>query len=39
MVYFFIENYNIDNKVYDFILGCSENSEIIYYFNQDLHQK
>ena len=37
---FFIENYNIDNdQVYDFILGCSENSEIIYYFNQDLHQK
>ena len=37
---FFIENYNIDNEqVYDFILGCSENSEIIYYFNQDLHQK
>ena len=37
---FFIENYNIgDNQVYDFILGCSENSDIIYYFNQDLHQK
>ena len=37
---FFIENYNIDNdQVYDFILGCSENSEIIYYFNKDLHQK
>ena len=37
---FFIENFNIDNdQVYDFILGCSENSEIIYYFNQDLHQK
>ena len=37
---FFIENFNIDDdQVYDFILGCSENSEIIYYFNQDLHQK
>ena len=37
---FFIENYNIgDNQVYDFILGCSENSDIIHYFNQDLHQK
>ena len=37
---FFIENYNIDhNQVYDFVLGCSENSKIIYYFNQDLHQK
>ena len=37
---FFIENYNIgDNQVYDFVLGCSENSEIIHYFNQDLHQK
>ena len=37
---FFIENYNIgDNQVYDFVLGCSENSEIIHYFNQNLHQK
>ncbi len=37
---FFVENYNIgDNQVYDFILGCSENSDIILYFNQDLHQK
>ena len=37
---FFIENFNIDDdQVYDFILGCSENSEIIHYFNQDLHQK
>ena len=37
---FFIENYNIGyNQVYDFIMGCTENSEIIHYFNQDLHQK
>ena len=37
---FFIENYNIaDNQVYDFVMGCTENSEIIHYFNQDLHQK
>ena len=39
-LFFFVENYNIeDNQVYDFVLGCSENSEIIYYFNQNLHQK
>ena len=39
-LFFFIEKYNIDdNKVYDFVLGCSENSQIIHYFNQDLHQK
>ena len=37
---FFIENYNIDhNQVYDFVLGCSENSKIIHYFSQDLHQQ
>ena len=37
---FFVENFNIDDdQVYDFILGCSENSDIIQYFNQDLHQK
>ena len=39
-LFFFIENYNIDdNNVYDFVLGCSENSQIIHYFNQDLHQQ
>lgn len=38
-VYFFIENYNLDiDQVYDFVLGCAENSDIAYHFKINAHQ-
>lgn len=37
-VYFFTENYGIDqDQIYDFVLGCSQNSQLITYFNKGMH--
>ena len=39
-LYFFAENYNLEpEQVYDFILGCNENTTLILLFNQNRHQE
>lgn len=37
-VYFFTENYGIDqDQIYDFVLGCAQNSSLIAYYNKGMH--
>ncbi|MEL0225432.1 MAG: hypothetical protein VW912_01990 [Flavobacteriaceae bacterium] len=39
-VYFFEENYALkQEEVYDFVLGCSENSQLIDYYKKDMHEQ
>lgn len=39
-VYFFEENYALEQEeVYDFVLGCSENSQLIDYYKKDMHEQ
>lgn len=39
-VYFFEENYALEQEeVYDFVLGCSENSQLIDYYKKDMHKQ
>jgi len=39
-LYFFSENYNLEpEQVYDFVLGCSENTTLLQLFNQSRHQE
>ena len=39
-VYFFEENYALEQEeVYDFVLGCSENSQLIDYYKKDMHER
>ncbi len=39
-LYFFKENYSLgEDQVYDFVLGCSENTALIKLFNQSQHNK
>ena len=39
-VYFFEEKYTLEQEeVYDFVLGCSENSQLIDYFMKDMHEQ
>lgn len=39
-IYFFKENYNLkDEQIYDFVLGCSENTELIKLFTQSQHNE
>ncbi|MGB1971228.1 MAG: hypothetical protein ACPHSE_01920 [Flavobacteriaceae bacterium] len=39
-VYFFIENYSLnEEEIYDFVLGCSDNTNLIEVFKKDLHQQ
>lgn len=38
--YFFVENYSLElEQVYEFVLGCSENSDIRHYFSINAHQE
>lgn len=39
-VYFFEENFGLEQEeIYDFVLGCSENSPLIDYYKKDRHQQ
>lgn len=39
-VYFFEENYRLEQEeIYDFVLGCSENSQLIDYYKKDMHEQ
>ncbi len=39
-LYFFAENYNLEpEQVYDFVLGCNENTTLLLLFNQSRHQE
>jgi hypothetical protein len=39
-VYFFKENYGLEQEeIYDFVLGCSENSKLIDYYKKDMHEQ
>lgn len=39
-VYFFEENYGLEQEeVYDFVLGCSENSQLIDYYKKEMHEQ
>jgi len=39
-VYFFEENYNLEQEeIYDFVLGCSENTALIEFYKKGRHQE
>ena len=39
-LYFFSENYNLEpEEVYDFVLGCKENTSLLLLFNQNRHDE
>lgn len=39
-IYFFEQNYGLEKEeIYDFVLGCSENSRLIDYFKKDMHEQ
>lgn len=39
-LYFFLENYALkEEEVYDFVLGCSENTQLISLFNKNRHEE
>ena len=39
-LYFFAENYNLEpEQIYDFVLGCNENTTLLLLFNQSRHQE
>lgn len=39
-VYFFEETYGLkQEEVYDFVLGCSENSKLLSYYKKNMHQQ
>ena len=39
-LYFFAEKYNLElEQVYDFVLGCNENTTLLLLFNQSRHQE
>tara|TARA_B100000780_G_C21056977_1_gene424685 strand:+ start:69 stop:848 length:780 start_codon:yes stop_codon:yes gene_type:complete len=39
-LYFFSENYNLEpQEVYDFVLGCKENTSLLLIFNQNRHDE
>ena len=39
-LYFFEENYALEQEeIYDFVLGCSENSKLLDYYKKDMHEQ
>lgn len=39
-IYFFEENYGLEQgEIYDFVLGCSENSRLIEYYKKNMHEQ
>jgi len=39
-LYFFEENYKLElEEIYDFVLGCSENSKLLDYYKKDMHEQ
>lgn len=39
-VYFFEETYGLEQEeIYDFVLGCSENSKLIDFYQKDMHEQ